>query len=311
MEKIEQYVKELEAVKHYDQVKRERYVLARKVESLEAEVSELKKSLAAKRSLTRKLKEELKQKANETEELNKNVKKLSSETLSLREVTRIVGDKKLTLPQLRELVTRVKAEEIQVEAGKVFAEFKSSWEKKEKPKEVFRASCDALAEIIEHLKKPKPHYFSKELGDLGLPTKVEKMLKADVDKRITNEFLRRVEAESDKKASEKLEALKNIEWPRWYSSNVQPKIAQLESLILGNVFKMLQEPRPITCDKCGMRFGDFELTSNGIDDLIRTGYVEIECQNTDCTDSFLFSTWRHKIKISLSDLISNYLTESL
>ena len=112
LENIEQYVKELKAVRYYDQVKKENNVLERKTENLEDEVSDLKETLAANRSLTMKLKEELKQKASEAEKLSKNVKDLSSETQSLSETAKIVGGKKLTLPQLRKLIAKIKAEEI-------------------------------------------------------------------------------------------------------------------------------------------------------------------------------------------------------
>ena len=58
------------------------------------------------------------------------------------------------------------------------------------------------------------------------------------------------------------------------------------------------------------------LTTSGIDRIIlaidretyrtlrKKGYVETECENPCCIDSALFLKLRHRIKVSLSDLIS-------
>jgi len=123
-----------------------------------------------------------------------------------------------------------------------------------------------------------------------------------VRKRVNAEFLRRVEEESERKANEKLEKLKSTEWLRWYKVVVEPRILQLESQIRYNTIKTLEGPWIITCDKCGTKF-QVVLTTEGVEELLREGSLTIECQNPNCTDSILFSSSRHKIKVTLKELI--------
>gem|GEM_PF-4777449 len=57
---------------------------------------------------------------------------------------------------------------------------------------------------------------------------------------------------------------------------------------------------------CRIRFS-VSLTPEGIKNLIKNDFVEVECQNINCVDPSLFLTRRHRIKCMLSDLISSYL----
>ncbi len=310
LENIEQYIKEVEAIKNYDRVKREKQVLEGRVKRLEDEVSRCKESLENEKLIKEEHREEVEEKTTQLKQLEKKINELSSDVLSLKETVRIVGDERLSTTELRERIAKVKAEEIKNEAERLLGEFKSEWEKNLKTKEVLTETLKQLEHIVKTLSKPKPHYLSQEMWDSGIPEKVEKILNSEVNKRIDDEFMRRIEDKSDKKALEKLEILKTNEWPRWYNSNIEPKVARLEGLIRDNSLKMLKGPWTITCDKCGLKFGDIELTSEGIGDIIRTGNVEIECQNPNCTDSSLLSTWKHKVKVSLNNLIATYVTGS-
>jgi len=68
------------------------------------------------------------------------------------------------------------------------------------------------------------------------------------------------------------------------------------------VFTLLRGPWTITCDKCGTRF-QLQLTVEGVENLVRYGEIVAECVNPNCIDWF----WRHKIRITLRDLISAYI----
>jgi len=302
LEKIEQYIKDLDAIKYYDQVKAERDRLATRVKELEKEVSRLNGRLEEEKSIKEKLEGELKSKAKEIEELESRVQKLEVENSELRETAKIVEGEKLTLPQLRELVAKAKSEEIEANAKRLFEEYKSRWETEEKPREVRVEASRALTLIINELKKPELQLFPVDLVKIGLPDKVREIISSEVERRLDEEFYRRVEEESNRKALEKLNQLKNVEWPNWYAVNVEPKIVQLEASFRENALNLLKSPFIITCDKCGQRF-EIKLTAKDLEGLLRRGYTEVECQNPNCTDSFLFSTWRHKVRISLEELV--------
>lgn len=128
---------------------------------------------------------------------------------------------------------------------------------------------------------------------------VEEILNAEVEKRVNTKFLMMVQDESDKKAFEKIENLKNVELPLLYAANVEPKIKQLISLARDNAIKMIKGPWSVTCNICGLNL-EAELTSKGIADFLSTGYILIKCSNQSC---------RNNIKVSLEDLISIYLTK--
>ena len=125
--------------------------------------------------------------------------------------------------------------------------------------------------------------------------------------RTFNNFTMRVEKESESKASVKLKQKVSVAWPNWLMYNVEPKIRTIEEAINTNALSLLKGPWNITCDKCGTTESK-EITPEGIEILLRKGYVETECVNPSCIDSILFSKLRHKIKVSLHDLISASIT---
>jgi hypothetical protein len=91
--------------------------------------------------------------------------------------------------------------------------------------------------------------------------------------------------------------------------NVEPKIDQLEASIRANVLDVLKSIWTITCDKCHQSF-NMNLTSEHIAVLLKSEYIEVECQNVNCTDSILWWSWRHKVRISSRDLIKGRISLS-
>jgi len=63
--------------------------------------------------------------------------------------------------------------------------------------------------------------------------------------------------------------------------------------MMSNATKVFEGPWIMRCDKCGTSF-QVKLTAKGIEDLIRTGNVIIECSNPNCVD-FLS---RHRIRVT-------------
>lgn len=100
-----------------------------------------------------------------------------------------------------------------------------------------------------------------------------------------------MEIEGERRAQEKLRYKIEVEWPNWYKRYVEPNIMR-------NVFAFLTGPWSVTCNKCRSSFS-IELTETGIANLLRNGYMDIECQNPNCVDTLLFATGRHKKDASL------------
>jgi len=314
-EKIDQYVKELEAIKYYDKIKAENIALITKVKELETKLLSEKKKLEELLKINKDLEEQIKLKDNEVKALRnelrikeEKIKELEEELKHLKSRVRELEELKIltegkTLKEAEEYFLKVKENEIKILAKDLFNKFKSEWERKDKPKEVMNEAIKLLNHILEQLSKSRPP-IPKEVIDTGLLEKVREILNSEVEKRINAEFLRRVEEVSEHKALEKLEKLKSIEWPNWYKSVVEPRILQLESKLQSNIIKTLKGPWLITCDKCRTIF-QVELTTNEVEDLLRTGDVMTECPNPNCVDTILFITSKHKIRITLRDLIES------
>jgi len=145
--------------------------------------------------------------------------------------------------------------------------------------------------ILEQRGKPGLHLIPVEIVEAGLPEKVEEIIDLEVKKRLDLEFQRRVDEESDRRASIKLKHMVDVEWPAWCKENIEPKI-------IGNAIKLIAGPWNIRCDKCGTT-QQVGFTPQGVESLLRNGYVDVECQNPSCVDWI----WRHKIRVSLSSLI--------
>ena len=309
-ERIDQYIKELEAIKNYEKVKAENASLLARVRELESRLSRERGRVGELLQVIKNLKERVRARDEEIESLREElsvreerIKSLESEVHDLTSRVRELEELKVlaegkTLKEAEESFLKAKEGEIREQAQKLFNQMKSEWEERVKPREVSNEALKWLKHTIEQLSRPEPRNYMKEVVDAGLPEKIEKIINSEVEKRINEEFLKRVDEESSKKALEKLEELKSVEWPNWYRTVVEPRIRQLESMIWSNVMKALEGPWIITCDKCGTRF-QAQLTPEGIEELLRTGSVVIECPNPGCVDFIL----RHRIRIKLKQLI--------
>jgi len=313
-ERIDQYVKELEAIKNYEKVKAENTSLLARVRELESRLSYMTGRVEELLQVIKNLEGQVRARDEEIESLRKElsvrderIKSLESEvhdlTLRVRELEelKVLADGK-TLKEAEESFLKAKEGEIREQARELFNQMKSEWVREDKPREVSNEALKWLKHTIEQLSKPEPRNYMKEVVDAGLPEKIEKIINSEVGKRINEEFLKRVDEESSKKALKKLEELKSVEWPKWYRTVVEPRILQLESMIQSNVVKALEGPWIITCDKCGTSF-QVQLTPEGIEGLLRTGSVMIECPNPDCVDTALIFTFKHRVRVTLKQLI--------
>lgn len=312
LEKIDQYIKELEAVKSYDAVKRERDEALRKISELSGKLQkvmdekrEAEKRISEMEGELKKLREELKAKDEELQKSRIEINMLRDRVEKLENLKVTVEGK--TLVEAEKAVMEAEEEEIKKRAKELFNSMKAGWEETEKPREVSSEAVKLLKHIVEGLSKPGPHLFLKEVAEAGIPEKVKEILDREVERRINVEFMRRVEEESERKALEKLKHLKEVEWPKWFRANVEPRVRELENKIYSNVFKLLRGPWTITCDRCGSK-RRVEFTPQGVKELLRNGYIYVECTNPECMDLLFILPVRHKIRVELKNLISYYVT---
>ena len=180
--------------------------------------------------------------------------------------------------------------------NKRFNSMKNRWETDKKPKEVTKKAIHWLEHILENLRRPGPKLILKELADVGLPEKVEEIINYEVGIRLDAEFMKRVEDESNKIASKKLEERVKIEWPIWLKSKVEPRAKELEEKLMKNSLSLLAGPWDLSCDKCGNQ-EPIQLTDQEIWRLLRNRFLNLNC--LQCTN------W---IKVGIESLINQRIT---
>lgn len=321
---VERYIHNLEALKYYPEVKHERDELADenaqlkvKCSGLEKEVEGLRAELSHEAARGQSAEEELGAKVSLTEKLEAKLEKASNELKALREFElKSTGGRNLTLEQARGEFLKAQESEIERRANEKYGALKADYEAR-MPKLVH----EKLVEILK--KQPWPKEIAgaieSKAGQMASEILINKErwpdwfrelylkeVKAGVSAGLDAEFERRVEGGATERAEKKLMQLTRVEWPKWYEANVKPKLSDLEAKIKENVIGLLRGPwRGIRCEKCGAELGQIELTEQGISDLFSIGHVEKECTNPDCRE------WdrirRHRIRISLYDLIAAYI----
>ena len=245
LERIDQYIGELEALKEYKKVRKERDELSLKVGKLENALSaekdqverlsqekrefatgfEEKKEEARRSAATAKANhEELQRKEKEAKDLRNRVEEL--------EALKVTTDG-ITLKEAKDLFLKSKEESVRKEGELLSKQLQLQWENSDKPMEVRSEAIRLLKFTIDHMQRGQG--MPEGIVDAGLHKNVRDILNIEVQKRIDEEFSRRVEASSEQKANQKLEDLTRIEWPNWYNMSVTPNVIDLESKIVTSV----------------------------------------------------------------------------
>ena len=322
LEAVERYIHELEALKYYPEVKRERDKLAEenaelkeRVAGLEEEVNKLRAELSCEAEERKIAKDALGAKTSLAEKLEVELDRVSNELKKLKDFQlKSIGGRNLTLEQARDEFLKAQEFEIERRANEKYSALGADLEAR-MPKLVY----DKLIEIVE--KPPWPNEIAsaietraKEIADEILRDKERwpswfnelylEEVRVGVSAGLDAEFERRVEDGATERAEVKLRQLTTIEWPNWLETNVKPKLSDLEAKVKENAIGMLRGPWLIKCDRCGTKQKEIELTERGISDLLSIGHVEKECVNPDCKD---WRIWRHRIRISLYGLIAAYI----
>jgi small-conductance mechanosensitive channel len=277
IETVERYLQELEAIKNYAQVKREK-------EKLSQEVEELKVSLA--NALT--------------------------EVSSLKSSKAKLDGAEMTLEQARLDFIRAHDAEVEKKAADRFEKLKADYESKmpqlvyQRLRDILKQPClpEEIAKLIDTEAKKEADATLHDQN--SWPPWFKRLYEEEVKKKVSaglnEEFNTRVETAAVSRAQQRLNELTTIEWPAWRQANVEPRIIELESRITANALQVLKGPWVFSCDQCGTS-SNAELTAGEIEQMLRTGQIKVACGNPECEDHSLFSTRRHTFQVSLYNLI--------
>jgi len=277
IETVERYIQELEAIKNYSEVKREKEELSHKIEELKASLDNALKEVS-----------------------------------SLKGLKAHLDGAEMTLEEARLDFIRAQDAEIEKRAAERFEALKLEYEAKmpqlvyQRLIEIFKGRLwpKEIATVVKAETEERANgilYHSENWPD-KFKEYHQKQVEAGVKSGLDAEFNKRVEERANMRAQQRLRELKNEEWPKWFNANIEPRIAELQAKVNANALQLLKGPWTFTCDRCGTRF-DAEVTAEGIEQLLRSGQVKSECANPQCEDHSLFSTRRHTLQVSLHDLI--------
>jgi len=281
IETAEKYLQELEAIKNYAEVKREKEELSQKLEELNISLDNALKGVSSLKSLK----------------------------VNLSGVN-------MTLEEARRHFIQAKEAEIKKRLAEKFEKLKADYNSK-MAEFVYQRLRDILGQSwwpeeianllnIEAKKKANAILRNQDSWPPWFKESYQQEVKKKVSAGLNREFNTRVETAAIATAQQRLNELAGTEWPAWYQANVDPKLAQLEREAIANSLQLLAGPWTFICDRCGTRFDD-ELTASGVERLLRNGTVSIECTNPECEDHSLFSTRRHTFRVSLCDLIEIHI----
>jgi len=305
-EPVEKYIGDLEALKHYPEVKRQRDALAEenallkdKVAGLEKEVVDVKAELARESERRKAAEDGLKVKASLAEKLRSELDKVSEELKVLKDFQlKSTGGRNLIMEQARGEFLKAQESEIERRVNEKYEGLRASQEAK-MPKLVYE-------KLIETVKEPPwPNEIAsaietraKEIADEILRDKERwpswfnelylEEVRVGVSAGLDAEFERRVEDGATERAG---------------------KLSDLGAKIKVNAIRALEGPwQGIKCDRCGADQGAFKLTEDGISSMLTRGYIEPECINPHCEDLPAFRRRRkHRIRISILDLIAAHI----
>lgn len=314
LEKIEQHIKELEAIKYYDEVKRERDEALWKVGALENTKMELEKNVESLTNKVTTIETERSKAKVSAKNLEVEIEKLRSTNIELEkrvaELEQIkVGSEGKTIKEVVEAYLKAEKEEIKKEAEKGSYEIHSEWEKNQKPKEVFETSVRELRRILSSFKGIR--YVPVPLGSAQpklpaqpeLDQEVNKVLNEEVYRRLDEEFNKRVEIRSNEIALIKFEEWKKLELKKWHDEKVMPEIARLDTSFRTNITAFLRDSDfMIICNKCGKQFPT-KFTGEMVSELLIKGKFNLLCMDPNCKDFVI----RHQIPITLKDIVDHMI----
>lgn len=164
---------------------------------------------------------------------------------------------------------------------------------RETKKKVDEQANSLLDKIIAKRRDPKIRFTEEEQKYVhSLKKKINKLA---VDMR-DDHCSRLIEKESERRANEKLEELKKVQWPTWFSRAIKPEIELLKIKVNVNVFRAIRGPWSVSCRACGTE-GKYTLSPWGAAQLLLIDHIWVNCINQEC---------RKRFRVSLSDIIASH-----
>ncbi len=172
------------------------------------------------------------------------------------------------------------------------------WEKNEKPRQVQEAAVSELRQILEVLRTSERHDFQAVGVDLETAKIVSDLLAVRINERADVEFLNRAGEVARRMAKSMFDRDKKEVWSKYIQEHVGPRLLALENLIKSDFRAFISGEFVVPCDKC-KSVNQFNLTSAGVEQLMRRGYLMVECLSEACRGRF----GGHSIRVSLGDFI--------
>lgn len=113
--------------------------------------------------------------------------------------------------------------------------------------------------------RPEPRRYSQDTLEIAgeqIIEKIDKSIKIEIEKRVDDDFRRRLELESNLRAEAKVKQVVDTEWPNYYRENIEPKVRELETKFKANTLSVLKGPWTITCYICGKRQDNIEINTS-------------------------------------------------
>ncbi len=310
-QKMEAYLRDLEALKYYSQVKEERDSLTAEATQLKEKVAKLEAQLKTEMHANGELSSGLTKTRGEVNELSGRLGEAEQELSSLRELRmKFPEGGELTLEEMRDQFLQAKVEEIERKAQERSQELERDIQS-QMPSLVYGRLVEVLkqrglpSEIAKVIDSRASQIADSILGARDQwPDRFKSYYLAEVNalvnERLTAEFERRAEAEAEKR----LELMKAAQWKDYAASKVRALTASLKDLL-----KELQGTWWFICDKCSGKLA-IDLSPSQIGVLLRGQTVDIVC--TTCRDPapfpFILSTVQHKVcSLSLEELLKLYM----
>ena len=304
---LEKHIKELEALRRYPRVKRQRDSLVREVAQLKEKVAVLESEVSTHNELS----SQLSKREVEIDELAGKLADAGKELASLKSFKVKLPDRaELTLDEMRVQFLHAEEDEIEKKVKERLQTLKRNIRKRMPdlvhkrliqllespswPPEIARAIDTTARQIADDTLGARdqwPDWFKNYYVD-----EVNTLVK----QRLTTEFEKRVQAEVEKR----LALMKAGEWKEYAGSKVRALASSLKDLL-----KELQGTWSFTCDRCGRRLS-IDLSPSDVALLLGGKTMDIAC--TACLVParfpFLLSTVQYKVvSLSLRGLLELYM----
>ena len=313
-ESMERYTKELEALKNYAQIKKERDSLAEETAGLKDKVVQLQAQLESEVSVKKRLSLQLSNSEAKVRELSMRLDEARKELSSLQDFkVKLPEGAVLNLDEMKTRFLEAEEDEIEKKAKARLADLEKG----------LRSQIPALVHkrLIEVLKLPTwPPEIEKVINSRARQIADESLQDREkwpdwfkehyldeveelVRKQLDSEFVSRVRVEAEKR----LDAMKAGEWKEYTADKARQLAVDLKGLV-----RELQGTWWFSCDRCNRRLA-LEINPPEIGVLLRGGVVDVVC--TACSDPatfpFILSTIPHKVSsLTIGRLLQAYIGET-